>query len=94
MAVRKRRVERRGAGLDLLVEQDQPQPVLLTVNEWYKAQHLGTTYWLYVVWDPLTESPETVKILNPAARLDHAKREIAGARHDEVPANAIREVTK
>ena len=29
------------------------QPVRLTVNEWYKAQQLAETYWLYVVWDPL-----------------------------------------
>jgi hypothetical protein len=34
------------------------QPVRLTTNEWYKAQQLAETYWLYVVWDPLGDSPE------------------------------------
>jgi adenine-specific DNA methylase len=65
------------------------QPVRLTTNEWYKAQHLAETYWLCVVWDPLSDSPELVSIRNPAARLDHAKREIAAARFYEIPADAI-----
>lgn len=33
------------------------QPVRLTTNEWYKAQQLAETYWLYVVWDPLGVEP-------------------------------------
>ena len=65
------------------------QAVRLTTNEWYKAQQLAETYWLYVVWDPLSESPELVRIQNPAARLDHAKREIVAARYYEIPAEAI-----
>jgi len=65
------------------------QPVRLTANEWYKAQQLEETYWLYVVWDPLSASPELVRIQNPAARLDHAKREIVAARYYEIPAEAI-----
>jgi len=65
------------------------QPVRLTTNEWYKAQQLAETYWLYVVWDPLTDSPELVRIHNPAAKLDHAKREIVAARFYEIPAEAI-----
>lgn len=65
------------------------QPVRLTTNEWYKAQQLAETYWLYVVWDPLGENPEIVKIQNPAAKLDHAKREIVAARFYEIPAEAI-----
>ena len=65
------------------------QPVRLTANEWYKAQQLEETYWLYVVWDPLSASPEMVRIQNPAARLDHAKREIVAARYYEIPAEAI-----
>jgi hypothetical protein len=63
--------------------------VRLTTNEWYKAQQLAETYWLYVVWDPLSDSPELVCIQNPAGRLDHAKREIAAARFYEIPAEAI-----
>lgn len=65
------------------------QPVRLTTNEWYKAQQLAETYWLYVVWDPLGDSPELVRIRNPAVRLDHAKREIPATRFFEIPADAV-----
>ena len=65
------------------------QPVRLTTNEWYKAQQLAESYWLYVVWDPLGDSPELVRIHNPVAKLDHAKREIVAARFYEIPAEAI-----
>lgn len=34
-------------------------PIHLTVNEWYKARQLAQTYWLYVVWDPLNEIPNS-----------------------------------
>jgi polyhydroxyalkanoate synthesis regulator phasin len=68
------------------------QPVRLTTNEWYKAQQLAETYWLYVVWDPLGDSPELVRIHNPIAKLDHAKREIVAARFYEIPAEAIEQV--
>ncbi len=62
--------------------------IQLTVNEWYKAQQLAETYWLYVIWDPL-EQPELVRIHNPAVKLDHAKREIVASRFFEIPAEAI-----
>lgn len=65
------------------------QAVRLTTNEWYKAQQLAETYWLYVVWDPLSPNPELVRIQNPAVRLDHAKREIVAARFFEIPAEAV-----
>lgn len=65
------------------------QPVRLTTNEWYKAQQLAETYWLYVVWDPLGASPDLVRIHNPVVKLDHAKREIVAARVYEIPADAI-----
>ncbi len=65
------------------------QPIRLTLNEWYKAQQLAETYWLYVVWDPLGKAPELIRIQNPAVRLDHAKREIVVARFFEIPAEAI-----
>ena len=67
----------------------QGQPVRLTTNECYKAQQLAETYWLYVVWGPLGDSPELVRIHNPAAKLDHAKRVIEAARFYEIPAEAI-----
>lgn len=65
------------------------QPVRLTTNEWYKAQQLAETYWLYVVWEPLGKSPELVRIHDPFAKLDHAKREILAARFFEIPAEAV-----
>ncbi len=70
------------------------QAVRLTTNEWYKAQQLAETYWLYVVWDPLGKSPELVRIQNPAVRLDHAKREIVAARFFEIPAEAVESAAK
>lgn len=70
------------------------QAVRLTTNEWYKAQQLADTYWLYVVWDPLSSSPELLRIQNPAARLDHAKREIVAARLYEIPAEALRSASQ
>lgn len=63
------------------------QAVRLTTNEWYKAQQLAETYWLYVVWDPLGATPELVRIHNPVEKLDHAKREIV--RFFEITAEAI-----
>ena len=65
------------------------QPVRLTTNEWYKAAQLAETYWLYVVWDPFGDSPELVRIHNPVAKLDHAKREIVASRFYEIPAEAL-----
>ena len=65
------------------------QPVRLTTNEWYKAQQLAETYWLYVVWDPLGDAAELVRVHNPVAKLDHAKREIVAARFYEIPAEAV-----
>jgi hypothetical protein len=62
-------------------------PIQLTVNEWYKAQQLTETYWLYVVWNPLG-TPEPVRIQNPAIKLDHAKREVIASRFFEIPAEA------
>ncbi len=64
-------------------------PIQLTVNEWYKAQQLAETYWLYVVWNPLEPDAELVRIHNPAVKLDHAKQEIIASRFFEIPAEAI-----
>jgi superfamily II DNA or RNA helicase len=65
------------------------KPVRLTTNEWYKAHLLRESYWLYVVWDPLGPHPEPLRVQDPAAKLDHAKREIIAARFYEIPADAI-----
>ncbi|MHC5731205.1 MAG: protein NO VEIN domain-containing protein, partial [Nostoc sp.] len=34
------------------------QEIALTVNEWRKAQQLGDSYWLYVVWGCKSENPQ------------------------------------
>ena len=66
------------------------QTIRLTTNEWYKAQQLGDTYWLYVVWDSLDNpDPVPVMIQNPAKHLDHAKRMVVAARYYDLPASAI-----
>ena len=71
------------------------QPVRLTTNEWYKAQQLGDTYWLYVVWDPL-DSPDFVPLMirNPARHLDYAKKEVVAARYYDLPADALEHVAR
>ena len=73
----------------------QGHPVRLTTNEWYKAQQLGDTYWLYVVWDPL-ENPDANPVLvrNPAKNLDYAKKEVVAARYYDIPANAVEQAAK
>jgi len=69
--------------------------VRLTTNEWYKAQQLGDTYWLYVVWDPL-ENPDPVPLMiqNPAQCLDYAKKEIVAARYYDIPASNIEQAAR
>ena len=66
------------------------RPIRMTTNEWYRAQQLGDSYWLYVVWDPL-DAPDPVPLMirNPARRLDHAKKEAARSRYYDLPAAAI-----
>ncbi len=71
------------------------QPIRLTTNEWYKAQQLGDSYWLYVVWDPLEDSKaDPLVIQNPAKYLDQVKREVFAARYFDLPATAIEEVSR
>ena len=71
------------------------QPVRLTTNEWYKAQQLGDTYWLYVVWDPLDDpDPLPLMVRNPAACLNHAKREVVAARYYDLPADAVEQAAR
>ena len=71
------------------------RPVRLTTNEWYKAQQLGDTYWLYVVWDPI-ENPDAVPVMvrNPARHLDYAKKEVVAARYYDVPASAVEQAAQ
>ncbi len=52
------------------------QKVSLTVNEWRKAQQLGDSYWLYVVWGCKTPTPQLLMIQNPAQKLVGDAKEI------------------
>ena len=66
------------------------QPIRLTTNEWYKAQQLGDSFWLYVVWNPLN-NPNSVPVMirNPAKHLEHAAKPVVSARFYDIPADAI-----
>ncbi len=66
------------------------QSIRLTTNEWYKAQQLGDSFWLYVVWNPLHEpDPVPVMIQNPAKHLEHAAKQIVSARFYDISADSI-----
>ena len=63
-----RRIEVKGrAGIN--------QNVSLTSNEWRKAQQLGDSYWLYVVWGCHSDNLQLLKIPDPA-------RNLAGNAHE------------
>ncbi len=64
-------------------------PIQMEVSEWYAAQLLRETYWLYVAWDPLTNDAEPIRIQHPAARLEHAAKEVVKTRVFVIPAEAI-----
>jgi len=71
------------------------QPIQLTTNEWYKAQQLGDSYWLYAVGNPLSNpDPLPVMIKNPAKQLEHAAKPLVSARFYDIPAHAISNVVK
>ena len=42
--------------------------IRLSSNEWKKARHFGEKYWLYIVTDAGTKSPEITCIQNPARK--------------------------
>lgn len=42
-----------------------------------------------MVWNPVSDSPEIVRIHNIVAKLDHAKCEIVSARFFEIPGEAV-----
>lgn len=65
------------------------QEVSLTSNEWRKAQQLGESYWLYVVWGCKTSEPKLLKIQNPAKVLVGDAKEIRQVTRYLVPAEAI-----
>ncbi|MCX7643096.1 MAG: DUF3883 domain-containing protein [Armatimonadetes bacterium] len=44
--------------------------IALTPNEWLMAQRLGEKYWLYIVTDAKTPSPQLFVTQNPAQNLN------------------------
>jgi superfamily II DNA or RNA helicase len=64
-------------------------PIQLEHSEWTKAQQLGHTYWLYVVWNPLSSDQRLVKIQNPYKVLEHAVKHREIIRRYEIPTEAI-----
>lgn len=52
------------------------EEVSLTANEWRRAQQLGDTYWLYVVWGCKNSKPQLLTIQNPAKVLAGEVKEI------------------
>ena len=49
--------------------------VQMEANEWKQACHLGESYWLYVVFDCATPSPQLVRVRDPFRRLLANSRE-------------------
>ncbi len=68
------------------------QDVLLTANEWRKAQQLGDTYWLYVVWGCHTPHPQLLMIQNPVKRLAGKVKEVKQITRYLIDAEAINSV--
>ena len=69
-------------------------PIQLEHSEWTRAQHLGDTYWLYVVWNPLQPDARLVKIQNPFHLLEHSVKPREVIRRYEIPAQAIEAAAK
>jgi hypothetical protein len=63
--------------------------VHLTPNEWRKAERLGDTYWLYVVWGCKTGAPRLKMIQNPHELLGGAAQRIEAVQGFRLPAEAL-----
>lgn len=71
------------------------QTIRLTINEWNKAQQLGDSYWLYVIWNPLDNpDPMPLMIQNPAKLLEHAAKAVVAARYYDIPAEAVEQAAQ
>jgi hypothetical protein len=64
-------------------------PIQLEHSEWSKAHILGETYWLYVVWNPLSDDHRLVKIQNPYKVFEHAVKHREIIRRYEISVEAI-----
>ncbi len=65
------------------------QSIALTANEWRKAQQLGDSYWLYVVWGCKTPNPQLLTIANPARTLVRDAKEIKQVTRYIIPGSAL-----
>jgi hypothetical protein len=63
--------------------------IALSTNEWRRAQQLGDTYWLYVVWGCKTAEPTLFRIQNPARVLAGSAKEYKEITRYLIPAGAI-----
>lgn len=66
-------------------------PVELTPNEWLQAGRHRETFWLYVVWNAMTE-PRLVRINDPVVALRGEIEELTAVNGYRVPAEAITRV--
>ena len=67
--------------------------VSLTANEWRKAQHLGDTYWLYVLWGCKTPTPKLSMVCNPAKNLAGSVKEVKQVTRYLIDAESIEQLT-
>ena len=65
--------------------------VQMEANEWTQACHLGDSYWLYVVFDCATPSPQLVRVRNPFHRLLANSR---GTEAYSIPARSLIEAAE
>jgi hypothetical protein len=70
------------------------QDVSLTSNEWRRAQQLGDTYWLYVVWNCRGERPQLLTIQNPALVLAGDVKEVKQVTRYIIGAKALQEAIR
>jgi hypothetical protein len=71
------------------------QDVSLTSNEWRRAQQLGDTYWLYVVWNCQEGGePQLLTIQNPALVLAGEVKEVRQVTRYIIGAKALQEAIR
>ena len=56
-------------------------PIQLEHSEWTRAQHLGDTYWLYIVWNPLQPDARLVQPADGEDALGDLRQDV----HDAGP---------
>jgi hypothetical protein len=62
---------------------------LLTPNEWTQARRHGDSFWLYVVTDCSTHTPQLLRVQNPHAKLGRRARTLTVVKGIVLPADAV-----